>query len=74
METENEEVNAQEKLRRKNFDFIALNSLRTAGAGFRGDTNVLSIIDASTREDLPLMSKREAAERIVDRIENCFNR
>lgn len=74
METQNEDANAREKLRRKNFDFIALNSLRTAGAGFRGDTNVLSLIDASSREDLPLMSKREAAERIADKIENCLNR
>ncbi len=73
METENETENAREKLRRKNFDFVALNSLRTAGAGFRGDTNVLSLIDASSREDLPLMSKREAADRIVDKIENCIN-
>ena len=74
METENETENAREKLRRKKFsNFVALNSLRTAGAGFRGDTNVLSLIDASSREDLPLMSKREAADRIVDKIENCIN-
>ncbi|MCM1532820.1 MAG: bifunctional phosphopantothenoylcysteine decarboxylase/phosphopantothenate--cysteine ligase CoaBC [Ruminococcus flavefaciens] len=73
METENETANAQEKLRRKNFDFIVLNSLRTEGAGFRGDTNVVSLIDAASREDLPLMSKAEVAERIADKMENCLN-
>lgn len=73
METENETANAQEKLRRKNLDFIVLNSLRTEGAGFRGDTNVVSLIDAASREDLPLMSKAEVAERIADKMENCLN-
>lgn len=73
METENETANAQDKLRRKNFDFIVLNSLRTEGAGFRGDTNVVSLIDAASREDLPLMSKAGVAERIADKMENCLN-
>ncbi len=73
METENETANAQGKLRRKNFDFIVLNSLRTEGAGFRGDTNVVSLIDPASREDLPLMSKAEVAERIVDKMEVCLN-
>jgi phosphopantothenoylcysteine decarboxylase/phosphopantothenate--cysteine ligase len=70
METENEQLNAQGKLERKNFDFIVLNSLRTEGAGFRGDTNVVTLIDKERSEELPLMSKREVAERIVDKIEN----
>jgi phosphopantothenoylcysteine decarboxylase/phosphopantothenate--cysteine ligase len=70
METENEQMNAQGKLERKNFDFIVLNSLRTEGAGFRGDTNVVTLIDKERSEELPLMSKREVAERIVDKIEN----
>ena len=70
METENEHDNAVGKLKRKNFDFIVLNSLRTEGAGFRGDTNVVTLIDSDKEEQLPLMSKRDVAERIVDKIED----
>jgi hypothetical protein len=65
METQNERDNAQSKLERKNFDFIVLNSLRTEGAGFRGDTNVVTLIDKQGAEELPLMSKKDVAERIV---------
>ena len=53
----------------RNIDFIVLNSLRDAGAGFRGDTNKVSLIDRTGREDLPLLSKAEVAARIVDKIE-----
>ena len=74
METENETANAESKLQRKNMDFIVLNSLRKEGAGFRGDTNIVSLIDAEQREDLPLMSKREVAERIVDKMESIISR
>lgn len=70
LETDNETANAADKLRRKNFDFVVLNSLRDAGAGFRGDTNKITLIDPAGEEPLPLMSKSEAAERIVDKIEN----
>ena len=73
METQNERENASSKLERKNFDFIVLNSLREAGAGFRGDTNVVTLIDAKGAEELPLMTKREVAERIVDKIENTLS-
>lgn len=69
LETDHEAANAQAKLERKNFDFIVLNSLRDAGAGFRGDTNKVSLIDRTGREELPLMSKTEVAARIADRIE-----
>ena len=72
METENEMANAESKLQRKNMDFIVLNSLRKEGAGFRGDTNIVSLIDAESREDLPLMSKCEVAERIVDKMESIL--
>ena len=72
METQNEKENAQSKLERKNFDFIVLNSLRTEGAGFRGDTNVVTLIDHAGAEELPLMSKSDVAERIVDKIENLL--
>ena len=70
METENEEQNAAGKLVRKNLDFIVLNSLRREGAGFRGDTNIVSLIDSREKVDLPLMSKSDVAEHIVDKIES----
>ena len=69
LETDDEEAHAEEKLRKKNFDFIVLNSLRDAGAGFRGDTNKVTFIDRAGREELPLLSKREVARRIADKIE-----
>lgn len=69
LETHDEQAHAEAKLTKKNFDFIVLNSLRDAGAGFRGDTNKVTFIDRAGREDLPLMSKAEVAERIADKIE-----
>ena len=72
METQHEVENAQSKLERKNFDFIVLNSLRKAGAGFRGDTNIVTLIDGEGAEELPLMSKRDVADRIVDKIEKLL--
>ena len=59
---------AQSKLRRKNFDFIVLNSLLDKGAGFGVDTNKVTLLDAEQSESLPLMSKREVAGHIADRI------
>lgn len=73
METQNEAVNATQKLTKKNFDFIVLNSLREAGAGFRGDTNRVTLIDSTSREELPLLSKREVAERIAQKIEQLLH-
>ena len=70
LETDNEEANAEGKLERKNFDFVVLNSLRDKGAGFRGDTNKVTIIDREGRTEHPLMSKREVASIIVDKIES----
>lgn len=72
LETDNETVNAEAKLAKKNFDFIVLNSLREEGAGFGVDTNRVSLIDRTSREELPLMSKREVAEQIVDKIEKLL--
>lgn len=72
METTNEEAHASEKLTKKNFDFIVLNSLRDEGAGFRGDTNKVTLIDRVGQESLPLMSKHEVAARIADKIETLL--
>ena len=69
LETDNEEANAEGKLQRKNFDFVVLNSLQDAGAGFRGDTNKVTLIDRNGNEKHPLMSKRDVAKVIVDKIE-----
>ncbi|EJW94860.1 phosphopantothenoylcysteine decarboxylase/phosphopantothenate--cysteine ligase [gut metagenome] len=68
LETHNELANAQGKLERKNLDFIVLNSLNDPGAGFRCDTNKISIIDRSGKQDFPLKSKAEVAADIVDHL------
>ncbi|MCK9159563.1 MAG: bifunctional phosphopantothenoylcysteine decarboxylase/phosphopantothenate--cysteine ligase CoaBC [Bacteroidaceae bacterium] len=68
LETNNEEANAVGKLKRKNFDFIVLNSLQDAGSGFRYDTNKISIIDRSGCSDFELKPKTEVAKDIIDRL------
>jgi len=72
LETHDEQAHAEAKLRNKNFDFIVLNSLRDAGAGFRGDTNKVCLIDRAGREELPLLTKAEVAARIADKIEGLL--
>lgn len=74
LETHDEQAHAEAKLAKKNFDFIVLNSLRDAGAGFRGDTNKVTLIDRAGREELPLLSKREVAARIADKIETLLTK
>lgn len=68
LETTNEQQNAQDKLKRKNLDFIVLNSLNDKGAGFRHDTNKISIIDRESRTDYPLKTKTEVAQDIITRL------
>ena len=68
LETNNEQQNAEGKLERKNFDFIVLNSLNDVGAGFRHDTNKISIIDRKGCTDYPLKPKTEVAQDIIDRL------
>ena len=68
LETTDEVLNAESKLARKNLDFIVLNSLNDAGAGFKHDTNKVSIIDHDGRTDYPLKAKTEVAVDIVDRL------
>jgi phosphopantothenoylcysteine decarboxylase/phosphopantothenate--cysteine ligase len=69
LETNNETTHATSKLKRKNLDFIVLNSLRDAGAGFRCDTNKITIIDSNGQQTAyPLKSKQEVAEDIVNKL------
>lgn len=69
METQNLLANARQKLTKKNMDLIVANNLREEGAGFRTDTNVITIIDrAGQSESLKKMTKIEAADAILDRI------
>ena len=68
LETCNEAAHAREKLERKKLDYIVLNSLRDEGAGFRTDTNKVTMIDENGEEALPLMSKQETAMHIVDKL------
>ncbi len=65
-------ASAQSKLARKNLDFIVLNSLTDSGAGFGVDTNKVTFIDHNGSTTLPLMSKTDVAERIVDKIETHY--
>lgn len=69
LETENEEENAKNKLARKNLDFIVLNSLQDKGAGFKADTNKITIIDKNLVIDrYPLKTKQEVAKDICKKI------
>ena len=68
METENMIGNSRVKLTRKNLDMVAANNVKMAGAGFQGDTNVLTLITQDEEVSLPLMSKEDAAGKILDNI------
>ena len=69
LETSNEIMNARKKLKKKNFDFIVLNSLRDAGAGFGTDTNKICIIDKNNIiNKFELKSKAEVAQDIVEKL------
>ena len=68
METDNVLENSRKKLSSKNADMICANSLRTAGAGFGTDTNVITVITPEEDHELELMSKEDAAHRIFDLI------
>lgn len=73
LETCDEVSHAQDKLARKNFDFIVLNSLNDKGAGFRCDTNKITIIDRAEAVSYPLKRKQEVAEDIVDKLSGLFH-
>ena len=67
METEHMLENSRAKLAKKNVDMICANNLKVAGAGFGTDTNVLTLITKDSCDELPIMSKEEAAGRILDK-------
>ncbi len=72
LETQNEKANAEKKLTSKNFDFIVLNSLQDAGAGFSYDTNKVTIIGPDgVSKEFNLKSKKEVAADIVNTIVNA---
>ena len=68
METQNVIGNSRVKLTKKNLDMVAANNVKVEGAGFQGDTNVLTLITQDEEVSLPLMSKEDAALKILDKI------
>lgn len=68
LETNDEEANAESKLKRKNFDFIVLNSLRNKGTCFGSDENQISIISRTGRKDFPKKDKGEVACDIISEL------
>ena len=73
METENMLENSRKKLEKKNLDMIVANNLKVEGAGFAGDTNVVTIITGQEEVSLGKMAKEETALRILDEILKATN-
>ena len=73
MEPQNMIGNSRAKLEKKNLDMVAANNLKVEGAGFQGDTNVLTLITQDEEVSLPLMSKEDAALKILDKINSLIN-
>lgn len=74
METEHMLENSRAKLEKKNLDMIVANNLRTEGAGFGTETNVVTLIRADGQTELPKMSKLEVSHRILDEVVRTFNK
>ena len=74
METEHMLENSRRKLEKKHLDMIVANNVKTEGAGFGADTNVVTILTKETIVELPMMSKEEVAERILDEIRERLSR
>lgn len=72
LETNDEEINAQKKLAKKNFDFIVLNSTRNEGTTFRSDDNQISIISDNGKKDFAKKPKSEVARDIIDELERIL--
>lgn len=73
LETNDEILHAQDKLVRKNFDFIVLNSLNDKGACFRCDTNKITIIERQGETPYPLKGKKEVSEDIIDKLASILH-
>jgi phosphopantothenoylcysteine decarboxylase/phosphopantothenate--cysteine ligase len=71
-ETQDVEHYARDKLARKNLDMIAANNVATAGQGFNSDDNALTVFTASDEKVLPLMSKNELANQLVQHIQQAL--
>jgi len=69
LETNDEEHNAQQKLEKKNLDFIVLNSLRNEGTCFQSDENQISIISPDGRIDYEKKPKSQVASDIIDQLQ-----
>ncbi len=74
METRDMLENSRKKLQKKNLDLIAANNVKVPGAGFAGDTNVLTLIAPDFEEELPLLSKDAAAHRLLDLIRDRIDK
>jgi phosphopantothenoylcysteine decarboxylase/phosphopantothenate--cysteine ligase len=72
METENMLENSRAKLEKKHIDMIVANNLKQQGAGFGTDTNVVTLITKDETKELPLMSKEEVADAILDAIMRTY--
>ena len=74
LETDDAVANGRKKLRDKSLDLIVVNNATEAGAGFGLDTNRVTLIDREGAEEvLPLLSKTEVADAILDRVERLAN-
>ena len=72
LETNDEEINAHKKLKKKNLDFIVLNSLQNEGTCFRSDENQISIINRNGQLDFEKKPKQQVAVDIIDYLANCL--
>ena len=73
-ETDNVKKNAADKLKKKNLDMIVANDVTLPGAGFNVDTNIAILITKDGTEEQPMMTKRELADKILDRIISMRNK
>ncbi|MDE7018760.1 MAG: bifunctional phosphopantothenoylcysteine decarboxylase/phosphopantothenate--cysteine ligase CoaBC [Lachnospiraceae bacterium] len=78
METENMLENSRKKLEKKHLDLIIANNLRQEGAGFGTDTNIVTFLSKEQEQELPIMSKEDVADKLLDHImclrENCIEK
>jgi phosphopantothenoylcysteine decarboxylase/phosphopantothenate--cysteine ligase len=68
METQNMLENSRKKLEKKHIDLVAANNVKVAGAGFGVDTNVLTLISREEEVELPMVTKDQAADLLLDQI------